>query len=58
MPKFVLPNAEKGQTVIAGRYAFVDGEMQVSKSDALELERILCRFHQMGFLISNCSAVS
>ena len=45
MPKFVLPNAEKGQTVIAGRYAFVDGEMQVSKSDALELERILCRFY-------------
>ncbi len=45
MPKFVLPNAEKGQTVIAGRYAFVDGEMQVSKSDALKLERILCRFH-------------
>lgn len=45
MPKFVLPNAEKGQTVLAGRYAFVDGEMQVSKSDALKLERILCRFH-------------
>ena len=45
MPKFVLPNAEKGQTVIAGRYAFVDGEMQVNKSDALELERILCRFY-------------
>jgi hypothetical protein len=45
MPKFVLSNAEKGQTVLAGRYAFVDGEMQVSKSDALKLERILCRFH-------------
>ena len=45
MPKFVLPNAEKGQTVLAGRYVFVDGEMQVSKSDALKLERILCRFH-------------
>lgn len=45
MPKFVLPEAAEGQTVIAGRYAFVNGEMPVSKSDALKLERILCRFH-------------
>lgn len=45
MPKFVLPNDDKSSKVIAGRYMFVDGEMVTSVSDALKLEKILCRFH-------------
>ncbi len=57
MPKFVLPNAESGQTIIAGRYAFVDGEMPVSKGEALKLERILCRFHGCELVYENEQAV-
>lgn len=46
MPKFVLPKALKERTVVINdRYAFIDGEMNVSNSDAKKLERILCRFH-------------
>lgn len=45
MPKFQLPKPVKGQTIIAGRYGFVDGEMPVSNEDAVLLSPILIRFH-------------
>ncbi len=45
MPKFKLPNAEKGTVVLNDRYVFVDGEMPVSKADAPLIARILVEYH-------------
>ena len=45
MPKFILPNAEKGVVVINERYRFVDGVMPVSAADAPLIAKILCDYH-------------
>lgn len=45
MPKFILPDAPKGQFILNDRYVFNDGELQCSTADAEPLSRILCAYH-------------
>jgi len=56
MPKFVLPKKTEGVTIIADRYKFVDGEMPVSETEAMKLDRILGRFYGCKLVLDTASA--